>query len=180
MSLEKRESKYYTSQYWHKPYHFSSKIVRHWSRNVEKCNVLAIQCSKMPTTEVLFRCQGGYLRLFHGGPWVSISEIQEQWFIGKLSGDLNTQGDRFIQGLYVKVWLCHVLGLDGWGVGRKASESPPKLSTSIGLCLELVYRLDAAEHFTARINLLSPTSPGLLEFGIVSLILLSMLLELNS
>ena len=180
MSLEKRESKYYTSQYWHKPYHFSSKIVRHWSRNVEKCNVLAIQCSKMPTTEVLFRCQGGYLRLFHREPWVSICEIQEQWFISKLSGDLNTQGDRFIQGLYLKVWLCHVLGLHGWGVGKKASESPPKLSTSIGLCLELVYRLDAAEHFTARINLLSPTSPGLLEFGIVSLILLSMLLELNS
>ena len=57
---------------------------------------------------------------------------------------------------------------------------PPKLSTSIGLRLELVYKLDAAEHFTARITLLSPTSPGLLEFGIVSLILLSMLLELNS
>ena len=123
---------------------------------------------------------GGYLRLFHRGPWVSISEIQEQWFIGKLSGDLNTQGDRFIQGLYVKVWLCHVLGLHGWGVEKKASESPPKLSTSIGLRLELVYKLDAAEHFTARITLLSPTSPGLLEFGIVSLILLSMLLELNS
>ena len=57
---------------------------------------------------------------------------------------------------------------------------PPKLSTSIGLRLELVYKLDAAEHFTARITLLSPTSPGLLEFGIASLILLSMLLELNS
>ena len=180
MSLEKRESKYYTSQYWHKPYHFSSKIVCHWSRNVEKCNVLAIHCSEMPTTEVLFRCQGGYLRLFHREPWVSICEIQEQWFISKLSGDLNTQGDRFIQGLYLKVWLCHVLGLDGWGVGRKAPESPPKLSTSIGLRLELVHKLDAAEHFTARITLLSPTSPGLLEFGIVSLILLSMLLELNS
>ena len=180
MSLEKRESKYYTSQYWHEPYHFSSKIVRHWSGNVEKCNVLAIQCSKLPTTEVLFRCEGGYLRLFHRGPWVSICEIQEQWFISKLSGDLNTQGDRSIQGLHLKVWLCHVLGLDGWGVGRKASESPPKLSTSIGLCLELVYRLDAAEHFTAGITLLSPTSPGLLEFGTVSLILSSMLLELNS
>ena len=79
----------------------------------------------MPTTEVLFRCQGGYLRLFHREPWVSICEIQEQWFISKLSGDLNTQGDRFIQGLYIKVWLCHVLGLHGWGVGKKASESPP-------------------------------------------------------
>ena len=67
---------------------------------------------------------------------------------------------------------------EGWG--RKHPSTPPKLSTSIGLPLELVYRLDAAEHFTARINLLSPTSPGLLEFGIVSLILLSMLLELNS
>ena len=67
---------------------------------------------------------------------------------------------------------------EGWG--RKHSSPPPKLSTSIGLCLELVYKLDAAEHFTARITLLSPTSPGLLEFGIVSLILLSMLLELNS
>ena len=103
----------------------------------------------------LIQMPGGYLRLFHTGPGVSICEIQEQWFIGKLSGDLNTQVDRFIQGLYIKVWLCHVLGLDGWGVGRKASESPPpqkNLSTSIGLCLELVYKLDAAEHFTARIT----------------------------
>lgn len=80
----------------------------------------------MPTTEGLFRCQEGYLRLFDRGPWVSICEIQEQWFIGKLPGDLNTQGDRFMQGLYIKVWLCHVLGLHGWGVGKKASESPPK------------------------------------------------------
>ena len=71
---------------------------------------------------------------------------------------------------------------EGWG--RKHPSPPPptkkKLSTSIRLRLELVYKLDAAEHFTARITLLSPTSPGLLEFGIVSLILLSMLLELNS
>ena len=168
MSLEKRKVNIILLSTDMNHTHFSSEIFRHWSRNVEKCNVLAIQCSEMPTTEVLFRCQGGYLRLFHRGPWVSICEIQEQWFIGKLSGGLNTQGDHFIQGLYIKVWLCHVLGLDGWGVGRKASESPPKLSTSIGLCLELVYKLDAAEHFTARITLLSPTSPGLLEFGIVS------------
>ena len=69
---------------------------------------------------------------------------------------------------------------EGWRRKHPSPPPPPKLSTSIGLRLELVYKLDAAEHFTARITLLSPTSPGLLEFGIVSLILLSMLLELNS
>ena len=69
---------------------------------------------------------------------------------------------------------------EGWGRKHPSPPPPPKLSTSIGLRLELVYKLDAAEHFTARITLVSPTSPGLLEFLIVSLILLSMLLELNS
>ena len=69
---------------------------------------------------------------------------------------------------------------EGWGRKHPRPPPPPKLSTSIGLRLELVYKLDAAENFTARITLLSPTSPGLLEFGIASLMLLSMLLELNS
>ena len=81
----------------------------------------------MRTTEVLFRCQGGYLRLFHREPWVSICEIQEQWFISKLSGDLNTQGDRFIQGLYLKVWPCHICSRTRWVRGGEESiRVPPK------------------------------------------------------
>ena len=67
--------------------------------------------------------------------------------------------------------------------GEESIRVPPKtVNFDMALYMayvELVYRLDAAEHFTARITLLGPTSPGLLEFGIVSLILLSMLLELN-